>query len=182
MTSTAYDDQFTPATQTILRVNVIESQQQIHDLQTRLAAAIERATAAEAELAKMREQKPVAWCDPIEFKDDPWSFQGFRCRTNNYPTMPLYAAPVPAPAVPYGVDEEAAYRISLAVYDWKKGINPEPLLYAINRILATETHPLSDEGQRSLLQSAEAQAGDKWQLTPATTHPVDRNAGKVRHD
>ena len=43
MTTTAFDDQFTPATQTILRVNVIESQQQIHDLQTRLAAAIERA-------------------------------------------------------------------------------------------------------------------------------------------
>jgi len=42
MTSTAHEDQFTPATQTILRVNVIESQQQIHDLQTRLAAAIER--------------------------------------------------------------------------------------------------------------------------------------------
>lgn len=99
MTTTAFDDQFTPATQTILRVNVIESQQQIHDLQTRLAAAIERADRAEAELAKLREQKPVAWCDPVEFNDDPWSFQGFRRRTSNYPTMALYAAPVHAPAV-----------------------------------------------------------------------------------
>ena len=99
MTTTAFDDQFTPATQTILRVNVIESQQQIHDLQTRLAAAIERADRAEAELAKLREQKPVAWCDPVEFNDDPWSFQGLRRRTSNYPTMALYAAPVHAPTV-----------------------------------------------------------------------------------
>lgn len=35
---------------------------------------------------------------------------------------------------------------------------------------------------RALLQSAEVQAGDKWQLTPAPTHPADRNAGEVRHD
>ena len=35
---------------------------------------------------------------------------------------------------------------------------------------------------RALLQSAEAQASDKLQLTPAPTHPADRNAGEVRHD
>jgi hypothetical protein len=34
----------------------------------------------------------------------------------------------------------------------------------------------------ALLQSAEAQAGDKWQLTPTPTHQSDRNAGEVRHD
>lgn len=61
---------------------------------------------------------------------------------------------VPAPAMPYGIDEEAANRIALAVYDCKHGINKEPLLYAINRILVTEAHPLSAEGQRALLQSA----------------------------
>ena len=33
-----------------------------------------------------------------------------------------------------------------------------------------------------VLQSAEVQAGDKWQLTPAPTHPADRNVGEVRHD
>lgn len=60
-----------------------------------------------------------------------------------------------APAVPYGIDEEAANRIALAVYDCKNGINPEPLLYVINRILAAEAHPLSVEGKRALLQSAE---------------------------
>lgn len=64
----------------------------------------------------------------------------------------------PAPAVPYGVDEEAANRIALAVYDCKNGICPEPLLYAINRILATEAHPLSVEGRDALLQSAEGRS------------------------
>jgi len=148
MTTTAFDDQFTPSTQTILRVNVIESQQQIHDLQTRLAAAIERTEKAEAELAKLAQQKPVAWMDAEgdTYKEEP---------PENWcpPHVPLYAAPVPA--APYGVDDEAANRIALAVYDCKNGINPEPLLYAINRILATEAHRLSDEGQRALLQSAD---------------------------
>lgn len=157
MTSTAFDDQFTPATQTILRVNkpgVIESQQQIHDLQLKLAAAIQRATAAEAELAKLRKQKPVA---TVKYKATGGNvgLTWVAIPTGAfYPRdgEPLYASPLPAPAVPYGVDEEAANRIALAVYDCKNGINPEPLLYAINRILATEAHPLSTEGQRALLQ------------------------------
>lgn len=71
---------------------------------------------------------------------------------------PMQYAPKPTvavPAVPYGVDDEAANRIALAVYDCKTGVNPEPLLYAINRILVTEAHPLSSEGQRALLQSAD---------------------------
>ena len=163
MTTTAFDDQFTPATQTILRVNVIESQQQIHDLQTRLAAAIERAEKTEAELAKLREQKPVAWCDPIEFRDDPWSFQGFRCRTNNHPTMPLYADPVPAVHA-----------------EWREVMSK--LVGIVES--STKFHGCDDvtKQARALLQSAEVQAVDKWQLTPATTHPVDRKAGEVRHD
>lgn len=35
---------------------------------------------------------------------------------------------------------------------------------------------------RALLQSAEVPPGDKLQLTPVPTHPVDRNTGEVRHD
>ena len=128
------------------------------------------------ELAKLREQAPAGWVDADG------DFYHGRNYPNVFPTaVPVYAAPVPAPAVPeldpmtrlivsdpkqlkpkkqepavpYGIDEEAANRIALAVYDCKHGINQEPLLYAINRILATEAHPLSAEGQRSLLQSAE---------------------------
>ena len=121
MTTTAFDDQFTPATQTIEPVRhpydtVAILRRNVADLEVALKQQTERAEAAEAELARLRKQKPVAWCDPVEFKDDPWSFQGFRCRTSNYPTMPLYAAPVPAPAVPaeiielskkYAIDTEA---------------------------------------------------------------------------
>ncbi len=122
MTTTAFDDQFTPATQTILRVNVIESQQQIHNLQTRLAAAIERAEkaeeklttarddmqswidsrngwmeragAAEAELAKLREQKPVAWRHENGNIFLPWQKDMI---TTGAVFSPIYASPVPAP-------------------------------------------------------------------------------------
>ncbi len=122
MTTTAFDDQFTPATQTILRVNVIESQQQIHNLQTRLAAAIERAEkteeklttarddmqswidsrngwmeragAAEAELAKLREQKPVAWRHENGNIFLPWQKDLI---VTGAVFSPLFAAPVPAP-------------------------------------------------------------------------------------
>ena len=97
MTTTAFDDQFTPATQTILRVNVIESQQQIHDLQTRLAAAIERAEKAEAELAKLAQQKPVAWRHENGNIFLPWQKDLI---TTSAVFSPLYAAPVHAPAVP----------------------------------------------------------------------------------
>ena len=105
MTTTAHEDQFTIGTQTIEPVRqpyntVSILRRNIADMEVALKQQTERAEAAEAELARLRKQKPVAWCDPVEFKDDPWSFQGFRCRTSNYPTMPLYAAPVHAPAVP----------------------------------------------------------------------------------
>ena len=115
----------------------------------------ERAEKAEAELARLAKQEPVTYV--IDFNG--YAINGKHTEiANALPTgMDLYAAPVPAvaaPAVPYGVDEEAANRIALAVYDCKHGINQEPLLYAINRILVTEAHPLSAEGQRALLQSA----------------------------
>ena len=118
MTTTAYEDQFTAAPEPVRQpyntVSILR--RNIADMEVALKQQTERAEAAEAELARLRKQKPVAWCDPVEFKDDPWSFQGFRCRTSNYPTMPLYAAPVPAPAVPaeiielskkYTIDTEA---------------------------------------------------------------------------
>jgi len=174
MTTTAHEDQFTTApepvtvtfkvdprpafikpapvrqpyiTEAILRRNIA-------DMEVALRKQTERAEKAEAELAKARDQKPVGYIPVTDFATYsqaamlpvPWQ---------TLPSIPLYSAPVPAPAVPYGVDEEAANRIALAVYDCKNGINPEPLLYVINRILAAEAHPLSVEGKRALLQSAE---------------------------
>jgi len=194
MTTTAHEDQFTDApesvrqtysTADILRRNVADLEIALKQQTERAEAAdeklttaredmqswidsrngwMERAGAAEAELAKLRKQKPVAyridW--PLGLQELGWqsdSYDEDYVQSRGLPNVvPLYAAPVhavPAPAVPYGVDEEAANRIALTVYDCKNGINPEPLLYAINRILATEAHPLSEEGQRALLQSAE---------------------------
>lgn len=98
---TAFDDQFVtgkavaPVRETLSREAILR--RNIAALEVALKQQTERAEASEAELARMAQQKPVAWCDPVEFKDDPWSFSGFKCRTNNYPTMALYAAPVHAP-------------------------------------------------------------------------------------
>lgn len=49
---------------------------------------------------------------------------------------------------------------------------------------STKFHGCDDvtKQARALLQSTEVQAGDKWQLTPAPTHPADRNVREVRHD
>ena len=95
MTTTAFDDQFVSATETILALNVRDECQQVHDLQVRLAAAIQRATDAEAEMAKLREQAPAGWVDADG------DFYHGRNYPNVFPTaVPVYAATVPAPAVP----------------------------------------------------------------------------------
>ena len=104
--TTAFDDQFTPATQTILRTNVSESQKIIHDLQVRvkqlltdydvLANEYQATCAAHiATLDRLEEaskQKPVAWCDA---DGDFYSGEHY---PNVWPSaVPLFAAPVPAP-------------------------------------------------------------------------------------
>lgn len=85
-------------------------------LLARLAAVTERAERAEAELAKMLEQKPVAWMHDKDGRVDTchdsvkelWIKVGQKqntqfmreivpCRVEHY-NIPLYAAPVPAPA------------------------------------------------------------------------------------
>lgn len=78
------------------------------------------------------------------------------------------------PAVPYGIDEEAANRIALAVYDCKNGIKVEPLLHAINHILMKEIHPLSQEGLAQM-QPIHQPVGNPDTLTPhkGATHCDD---------
>lgn len=133
MTTTAFDDQFTTATQTVELVRqpydtVAILKRNIADLEIALKQQTERAGAAEAELEAVREdnhsmmleihnlrieleQKPVAWMDAEGdvYKDEP---------AENWcpPHVPLYAASVPVPAVPaeiielskkYAIDTEA---------------------------------------------------------------------------
>ncbi len=114
MTTTAFDDQFTPATQNRLRVNVIESQQQIHDQQTRLAAAIERAEKAEEKLTTARDDMQ-SWIDSrngwmeragaaeAELEAVREDNHSMMLEVNELRTelaLKLQSAPVPAPAVP----------------------------------------------------------------------------------
>lgn len=102
MTTTAFDDQFTDApesvrqpydTGSILRRNVA-------DLEIALRKQTERAEKAEAELERLREQKPIKYLYRVTdcfghdvLRDDPKG-------ATILETIPLYAAPVPAPAVP----------------------------------------------------------------------------------
>ncbi len=64
MTTTAFDDQFTVGTQTIEPVRqpydtVAILRRNIADMEVALRTQTERAEAAEAELARLREQKPI---------------------------------------------------------------------------------------------------------------------------
>jgi len=131
MTTTAHDDQFTDAPESVRQPYDAGSilRRNVADLEIALKQQAERAEAAEAELlavrednhsmmveidelrkelARLREQEPVAW----KYKDEPW-FDGNHWHdsyavTLSYATaifkhkdaVPLYAAPVPAPAVP----------------------------------------------------------------------------------
>lgn len=99
MTTTAHEDQFTDApepvrqqysTADILRRNVA-------DLELALKQQAERAKKAEAELAKARKQKPVFWYAVDEITND---FMVERTPDADIEWRPLFAAPVPAPAVP----------------------------------------------------------------------------------
>lgn len=192
MTTTAFDDQFTTSTQT------------------------ERAESAEAELANLAQQKPVAWMRP----DDEGYDSHFRdhstvvsCPTNPWTGyIPLYATPVPAPhkgtthcddcgltwlddglnplGCPYCKARAPAPAVpdDSVILDWLEmqrvevasvvGHRPQ---YGFLSVGASGKSDLRSK-VRALLQSAEAQASDKLQLTPAPTHPADRNAGEVRHD
>ncbi len=164
MTTTAHEDQFTVGTQTIELVRqpydtAAILKRNVAELELALKQQTERAEAAEAELANMAQQKPVAWRHENGNIFLPWQKDLI---TTNAVFSPLYAAPVHAPAV---------LSVSSNVLEMLDGVFADT---------ATGQKYLSEA--RALLQSAEVQAGDKWNLTPAPTHPVDRNAGEVRHD
>lgn len=102
MTTTAHDDQFTPSTQTIEIVHapyepVAILKRNVAELELALKRQTERAEAAEAELARLAQQKPVAWQHENGNIFLPWQKDLI---TTNAVFSPLYAAHVPAPAVP----------------------------------------------------------------------------------
>ncbi len=102
MTTTAHEDQFTTATQTVVVVReaydaVAILRRNIAALEVALRQQTERAEAAEAELARLAQQKPVAWRHENGNIFLPWQKDLI---TTNAVFSPLYAAPVHAPAVP----------------------------------------------------------------------------------
>lgn len=211
MTTTAFDDQFAPEpvapvrerydTAAILRRNIA-------DMEVALKQQTERAEDAEAELAKLAQQKPVAHIDY-------WKSDGtLIARRQETSGGKLYAAPVPAPhkgathcddcgltwlddglnplRCPYCKDASPAHAVPA---EWREVMAE---LAADAQAACDAEHPHRDqypsvmrkynndmeivEKARALLQSAEVQTSDKWQLTPCPTHPVDRNTGEVSHD
>lgn len=205
MTTTAHEDQITIGTQTIEPVRQPYSteailRQNVADLEVALRTQTERAESAEAELEKLAKQEPVTYV----FDHNGYAINGKHIEiADALPTgMDLYAAPAPAP-------HKGATHCDDCGLTWlDDGLNPLRCPYCKDAVpapavpaewRAVMAELLANDGSdgcrydankwlaardkaRALLQSAEVQAVDKWQLTPATTHPVDRKAGEVRHD
>lgn len=102
MTTTAFDDQFTPSTQTIEPVRqpyntVAILRRNIADMEVALRTQTELKEKAEAELAKLAQQEPIKYLYRVidcfghdVLRDDPKG-------ATILETVPLFAAPVPAP-------------------------------------------------------------------------------------
>jgi len=148
MTTTAYDDQYTVATEPHIRRETVEDalRGQIAALELELRRQRERAELAESELKKAQEQEPVGY-QYQKPGDEAWLMGDDlmipRLRVAGAKFRSIYAAPKPAASV---VDDATAQRIALAVYDYQNRISDEPLMHAINRILIKEAHPLSADG------------------------------------
>ena len=101
MTTTAFVDQFTAATQTIEGVHapyepVAILKRNVAELELALKQQTERAEAAEAELARLAQQKPVAWRHENGNIFLPWQKDMI---VTGAVFSPLFAAPL-VPAVP----------------------------------------------------------------------------------
>jgi len=103
MSSTAFDDQFTVGTQTIVLHQAYDTvailRRNVADLEVALRKQTERAEKAESELTKAREQKPVAY---VKYKATGGNvgLSWLAVPTGAfYPRdgEQLYAAPVPVP-------------------------------------------------------------------------------------
>lgn len=149
MTTTAHEDQFTDEpepvrqpydTGSILRRNVA-------DLELALKQQAERAEAAEAELANLREQKPVAWINLNKWTPSSWPLcvtpeEYEKERELLTKLTAVYAAPVPATAVPSGWNIRRDGDVLIVQHpdiggcsvqkepDWERMI-PEAILYSL---------------------------------------------------
>ena len=87
MTTTACDDQFTDAPEPVIQPYDTASilRRNVADLEIALKQQTERAEAAEAELARLREQEPLTWVTSGELMD--------------ILKNPIYSSPAPVPAV-----------------------------------------------------------------------------------
>ena len=119
MTTTAHEGQFTAALEPVRQPYSTEAilRRNIADLEVALRTQTERAEKAETELAKLAQQNPAAWMHDKDGRVDtchdsvkrlwikvgqkqntPFMRELVPCRVEHY-NIPLYAAPVPAPAV-----------------------------------------------------------------------------------
>lgn len=210
MTTTAHEDQFTPSTQTIEIVHapyepVAILKRNVAELELALKRQTERAEKAEGELAelqatlaKLREQKPALYmafseCGQfIRYWTRDTANLDATMAVNDFTVLEFFARPTPAPAVP----EEWRRVIDAALGLLESTTCETGVCMCGDSVIGhadfSVGHSACDSGTyhqlgvieqlRALLQSAEVQAGDKWQLTPAPTHPADRNVGEVRHD
>jgi hypothetical protein len=128
MTTTAFDDQFVAGTQTIERIHEPSSRESIlrrniAALEVALRTQTERAEAAEVELAKAREQEPVGFVSEACLEG---VLDGTRYNISLFSediwTNPVYARPVPAPAVPTGC---AIISRTLTPEAWKRLCNAD---------------------------------------------------------
>ena len=177
MTTTAFDDQFTVGTQTIEPVRQLYDtvailRRNVADLELKLKRQTERAT-----------HKGATHCDDCGLT---WLDDGL-----NPLGCPYGKESVPAPAVPATCNDnlQVELRDTLQWMIGQRGKSGHAHRVAgvwdgDNGTKAGKPCAICAmyDKARALLQSAEVQAVDKWQLTPATTHPVDRKAGEVRHD
>ena len=87
MTITACDDQFTAEPEPVIQPYDTASilRRNVADLEIALKQQTERAEAAEAELARLREQEPLTWVTSGELMD--------------ILKNPIYSSPAPVPAV-----------------------------------------------------------------------------------
>ena len=172
MTTTAFDDQFTIGTQTIDPVRqpydtVSILKRNVADLELELKRQTERAT-----------HKGATHCDDCGLT---WLDDGLNPLGCPYCKA---AAPAPAPAPAPAVPAEWREVMTELAADVQAACDAEhPHRDQYPSVMRKYNNDMGIvEKARALLQSAEVQAGDKWNLTPAPTHPVDRNAGEVRHD
>ena len=98
MTTTACDDQFTAEPEPVIQPYDTGSilRRNVADLEIALKQQTERAEAAEAELARLREQEPLTWVTSGELMD--------------ILKNPIYSSPAPVPAVAAPLTPKAGCR------------------------------------------------------------------------